>query len=237
MKTAPIKNCDNYINALETIYSFLLVVAMTALFNYVSLSPFYIIFLLNCFLLLVRFFFAPSKNIKHVISEISKAKSLSNEQKRSYYRVALIFDVGIMLFAHALLIYLIFLYGGYWSSGVKGFLKLIDAPRADYALYAFIWSDALLLINSIWLLSINYRCKKINGALEESHSKWAFNNLRFFAIISALLLLYFFCPIFLEKVKASIGIDVFFLILTFLVIKNSLIDLYKNAETYLFNKR
>ena len=229
-KTNQKKSCEKYINSLELIYLIFLSIGISLLLNYLNFTPFYLLFFVNCILLLPRFFFAPSKNIKFLIDKIIDS-SIPEKLKSLNYKIILILDVSIMLFTHAILFILLCYYGGY-GFGYSRLLN-IELIRMDSSVFAFSLLAAFLLLNSLWLTLICLRLWLIKARIERNYCIWAGNNF-IFAILIIIVLLFLVNPVIIYDIKFFDRTTAFY-ILIFLGILNSVIDLVNTDKTYLFD--
>lgn len=153
---------SKFIEVMETVYAILMAAGFLAGWEQFNkhipqlvasgeISPLYItscLFGLSCTLILIRFFFAPSKNLPALVIKSEK-----------FAGSVLVFDVPLMLL-HSGLFYLI-------CSRFEHFVV-----NNFYGGFIFFFS-ALLFVNVFWLLTIKYR---LANDVEEYFSTWISNN-------------------------------------------------------------
>ncbi len=169
------EQCSKFIESLEIVYSLFLAVGLSNLFlkfklalSYEALSYWTLVFI--CALTLIRFFFAPSKNIEYLISAI-KESSLGEKEKYKGYLLTLLIDTPI-LFIHAILFTIMCQF----------------AQEATGHIPFFISFFFLLVINSLWLKSICCRVEKVSPSCRDNITFWAKNN-NLFAIPIGIIVL------------------------------------------------
>ncbi len=220
-------NTSKLINALEIIYSLLLAVGLYD--TTISLNSNNIIKLLCnllfiglCILILMRFFFAPSKNIALIIKAVFDS-SLSLKKKKDRYRQIMLLDVPI-LFAHAVLYIKI-------CKPLTGINKLINCQLF------FFYFALLLCLNTIWLTWIKERIEQLKHKSPPYITFWANNNFYTFLGIILFLGLLFFSSDYNYEDKSNFNWSYLYIImLLVLAYTNCLLDLWKTYKAYFFNK-
>lgn len=199
---------SKFIEALEIIYALFFAVGLYNVLSKLTIDWFYISSLVVCVAILIRFFFAPSKNIETVIENIDKS-DLSSKEKDKRYRNVLLADVPI-LFLHAVII-----------------VKMCDyITKVSFSEpnVGFFWSFFFLLItNAIWLRWIEHRIEKFKEECEENIKFWMKNNILFSIPILIILCL----PSILPKLR--------FILLLICASGNCILDLWVTYKAYLFH--
>jgi len=209
---------SKFIEALEIIYALFFAVGLYNVLDNLKIDWFYIPSLVVCVGILIRFFFAPSKNIQIIIENIRKS-NLSSKEKDKKYRTVLLIDVPILFF-HAVII-------------VKmcDYITKVSLSDPDFGVFQ---SFLLLLItNTIWLVWIKRRIEKLKGKCEDGIKFWIKNNALSSIPISIILCLPF---IPLKFLCLPFSLPVFqFSLLLFCAVGNCIVDLWVTYKAYLFH--
>lgn len=221
------KNKSRFINAIEIIYSLLLAVGLyDATINLSRKDPiellFNLLFVGLCVLILIRFFFAPSKNIALVIKNISNS-TLSPKERNKKYRYVMLVDIPI-LFLHAIIYILI-------CKCLDGIYVLINCQMF------FTWFAILLILNGSWLTHIKERLEKMGKKCPPYIKFWAQNNVYSFLGIYFFLVLSFLTLDFDSKCFFEFKWQyIYMIVLLILAYLNCYIDLLKTYKAYFSSK-
>lgn len=212
--------CHKFIESLEIIYSLFLAVGLSNLLLNPNFSLFYGTSLIICGFTLIRFFFAPSKNIEFLVNKIRESE-LEEEKKDNGYRLTLLIDTPI-LFIHAILFTMM--------------CKFAQQDNMRYVQFFYTSFFLLLVVNFGWLKSICYRVKKFGSSCENNISFWAKNNISFAIPIGIIIFL------ILPTVQVFVKKDWFMAIeysclgiLFILGLLNCIRDLKNTYKIYLFH--
>ena len=212
-------NYSRFVSSLEIVYSLFLAVGISTLLMNAHWDIQYFLLVTICILTLIRFFFAPSKNIECVLLNISKS-SISVEMQNNQYRNVMLIDVPI-LFLHAAIF----------------MLMCANAGKSHSYVY-FFWAFAFLLIlNSFWLIYISHRMDNIKRKCAYNTEFWMRNNMwhaLFIALFIIIIQYGYFLYFLINNFDFYIYIISWFM-LYLLSFSNCIIDLYKTFRTYLFD--
>lgn len=207
-----------FIEALEIVYSLFLAVGLSVLLLNFRFAVSYWSLVLICILTLIRFFFAPSKNIELLIEKI-KESNAGEKTKNRNYRLVLLIDT-LTLFIHAILFTM-----------MCQFALLNEGHLQFY--YSFF---VLLVLNFIWLKSICFRIKKLGGICKKSINFWARNNMRFAIPIGFIASFVLLGKIFPMGSWFPLTEKICFVTLFILAFANCFWDLKNTYKTYLFHE-
>lgn len=205
-------NKSRFIEALEIIYALFFAVGLYNVLDKFKGDFFYLSSLILCIAVMIRFFFAPSKNVETMQYAIYKS-NLTEQEKEGSYRLLFLGDVTV-LFIHAVLFVIMCNY----ITKVK-----IDDPRFEIFRTFFF----LLLLNAFWLLSIEYRVKKLGQKCERFIKYWYTNNFR----CSVAILIVWGSSLLLP----SSWHPIVFALLLICAYLNCILDLWNTYDAYLFH--
>ncbi len=204
-----------FIDKLEIVYAILIAWGFAYIAKIFQWDWEYWQYLTICALVLMRFFFAPSRNLK-VIADVTRKRPI-------WQRVIFFWDVPILI-AHS------FIY--YRMCKIVG-ACCINIPKSYYLVFYL----CLLLLNVIWLWSISIRLYFFNKELHPDAKKptfmcfiiWSTNNFVHIVIFAVLCILNSYSIIDL------FGKDKSFLFI--FALSNCIVDFFFTAPYYLFDKK
>lgn len=211
--------CHKFIESLEIIYSLFLAVGLSNLLLNPNFSLFYCTSIIICGFTLIRFFFAPSKNIEFLVNKIRESE-LEEEKKDNGYRLTLLIDTPI-LFIHAIL-----------------FTMMCKFAQQDMGYVGFFYTcfSLLLVVNFGWLKSICYRVNKLGSSCGNNINFWAKNNISFAIPIGIIGFLIFLTDKIFIKNDWFIPIEYLCLSVLFILgLLNCIRDLKNTCKIYLFH--